>query len=191
MTGNDQVTVTRTFVPAQLPVFIGDLSNMRDQLREAREAIDELRASHPESTPSNVKAVYMSPWKSHTLNPKLLPLCTSVTRIAGLGARGITGTELTQLNVDLVVTDCWGAVYETADSTSRHNHFPADFAAVVYLEADEGCAPIVFAGETRVQPRPGMLLLFPGILDHEVPENDGRRVMVAMNLYKKATFTAG
>jgi len=30
--------------------------------------------------------------------------------------------------------------------------------------------------------------LFPGILVHEVPETEGRRVVVAMNLNKRALF---
>jgi hypothetical protein len=188
MPADDQVTVTRTFVSTQLPLFVCDLSAMSDALRLAAEALVELRQSHPESTPSNVRAVYMSPWKSHTLNPKLGPLCTAITNLARVGARGITGSDLEALNVQLVVTDCWGAIYESADSTLRHNHFPAEFAAVAYLEAEAGCAPIVFSG-TPVQPRPGMVLIFPGILDHEVPPTAGRRTVVAMNLYKKATFT--
>ncbi len=188
MSADDQVTVTRTFVSTQLPLFVCDLSAMPDPLRLAAEALQELRQAHPESTPSNVRAVYMSPWKSHTLNPKLGPLCAAVTNLARVAARGITGSDLAALSVELVVTDCWGAIYESADSTSRHNHFPAEFAAVAYLEAAADCAPIVFSGTTPVQPRPGMVLIFPGILDHEVPPTAGRRTVVALNLYKKATF---
>ncbi len=189
MTGpsNDLVTVTQAFVTAQLPLFIADLNAMPEPLRLAREALDELRISHPESTPSNVVATYMSPWKSHLLNPKFTPLCNAVVQLARVSAAGIGG-DLAKLNVELAVSDCWGAIYETSDLTRRHNHFPAEFAAAVYLEAAEDCAPIVFSGNTPVQPRPGMLLLFPGILDHEVPATSGRRVVVAMNLYKKATF---
>jgi len=33
-----------------------------------------------------------------------------------------------------------------------------------------------------------MLVMFPGILTHEVPATKGRRVVVAMNLHKHATF---
>lgn len=184
-TGNDLVTVTQAFVTAKLPLFIADLTAMPEPLRLAREAVNELRASHPESTPSNVQAIYMSPWKSHLLNPKLSSLCHTVIQLARVSA-GSIGGDLAQLNFELMVSDCWGAIYEATDLTKRHNHFPAEFAAAVYLEAEEGCAPIVFAGHTPVQPRPGMLLLFPGILDHEVPATAGKRVVVAMNLYKKA-----
>ncbi|MES2887809.1 MAG: hypothetical protein V4739_07320 [Pseudomonadota bacterium] len=188
MATDGNVTITKTFINAQLPVFICDLSPLQDALDQASQAVKELQLSHPASTPSNVKAVYMSPWKSHTLNAKLTPLCTAVTNLARLGAQGISGSDLAALNMSMAVMDCWGAVYQSGDSALRHNHFPADFAAVVYLEAEAGCAPLILSGHAPVQPRPGMLLLFPGILDHEVPANDGRRVVVAMNLYKKTTF---
>lgn len=185
---DDQITLTRSFVNVQIPVFVCDLSAMSDPFRQASEAVQALRHSHPESTPSNVKALYMSPWKSHLLNPKLDLLCATVVNLARIAARGITGADLSALNVELVVTDCWAAIYESGNSTLRHNHFPAEFAAVAYLEADEDCAPIVFAGSTPIQPRQGMVIIFPGILDHEVPATQGRRTVVAMNLYKKASF---
>ncbi len=177
-------------VAAQLPVTVCDLSALAPQLALAREALDELRRTHPVSPESNVRAAYMSPWKSHLLNPKLEPLCAAVLALARLAARGLAVYDLAQLNLQLVVTDCWGAVYEQGDAAARHNHFPSDFACVVYLEAEEGCAPIVFGGDTPVQPRPGMLLIFPGILDHEVPDTPGRRVVVAMNLAKVPTLAA-
>jgi hypothetical protein len=90
----------------------------------------------------------------------------------------------------MVVTDCWIAVYEEGDRTVRHNHFPADFGCVVYLEAEPGCAPLIFGGKTAHQPTPGSMVLFPGILDHEVPATPGRRVVVAMNLAKRSTMFA-
>lgn len=59
---------------------------------------------------------------------------------------------------------------------------------MAYLEAEEKCAPLVFSGGFSVQPKPEMLIMFPGILDHEVPSNMGRRVVVAMNLHKRTTL---
>lgn len=87
------------------------------------------------------------------------------------------------------IANCWGAIYEGGDSALKHKHFPADLAAVCYLEADERSAPIVFGdGRISIQPRSGMLIMFPGVLEHEVPLTEGRRVVVAMNLYKAATL---
>ena len=77
----------------------------------------------------------------------------------------------------------WGR--EQADYTAPHNHFPADLSCVVYLEAEPGCAPLVFSGSSAYQPRPQTLIMFPGITRHEVPATPGRRVVVAMNLFKQ------
>lgn len=182
------VEVKPIYVTAQLPIFAFDLSTIADRLSLARQAIDELRITHPQSTPSNVKSVYMSPWKSHRLNEKFIPLCESVVAIAREVSKKTLGADLQALNMDLMVTDCWGIIYEQADYTAPHNHFPAEFGCAIYLEADENCAPIVFSKSMAYQPKPNTMVLFPGILEHEVPANAGRRVVVSMNLHKTALF---
>jgi hypothetical protein len=174
-------------VSTELPVFLWDLEEFRPQLQLAREAIDELRLTHPDSPESNVKANYMSPWHSHTINPKLKPL-TEVAVNAGREVSKTLSANLASLNMDLIVTDCWGAVYERSNHTQKHNHFPSDLSCVIYLEASSDSAPIVFGGKLHIKPYPNLMVMFPGILVHEVPPTDGRRVMVAMNLQKIAVF---
>lgn len=175
-------------INTQLPIFWMHLGHMDGELQMARSAIDELRISHPESTPSNVKAVYMSPWKSHTLNEKLMPLCNATVEIVTEASRRYMNTDMSKLNFALRVTDCWGVIYEKSDTTTLHNHFPADFSAVVYLEAGENCAPIIFSESIVVKPKPKTIIIFPGILQHRVPENEDNRVIVAMNLNKFPEF---
>jgi hypothetical protein len=101
-----------------------------------------------------------------------------------------TNTDLARLNWGLRVTDCWGAIYEESDYTIPHSHFPSDFSAVVYLEAEENCAPIIFANKLVVQPKPRMLVMFPGMLLHSVPKTQGRRVVLVMNMHKFPSFPA-
>ena len=171
-------------VPSYHLLFYVNLAEEPKVLQQAREALDELRLSHPESTPSNVQAVYMSPWKSHLLSDKFQPLADIAIRTAKQISKEHLFTDLEALNLDLFVADCWGAIYEEEDHTLPHSHFPADFSVVVYLDADPGCAPIVFDDAISVLPVPGVMLLFPGLLKHSVPKNTGKRVVVAMNLYK-------
>jgi len=185
---DDKVIITTSVAATVLPVFVCDLSAIRSHLLLAKEGIEDIRAQHPETTPSNVHSSYMSPWKSHLESDKFAPLCNSVTVIANYAAERFMSANLKQLNLDLVVTDCWGAIYEKSDYTERHNHFPADMSCSIYIEADENAAPIIFSNDLKVHPKPNMLVLFPGILDHEVPATEGRRVIVAMNLTKRATF---
>lgn len=176
-------------IATTLPVFWCSLDQHVDKLLLARQAIDEVRISHPESTPSNVRAVYMSPWKSHVLSPKFSPLTALVTEIAKQISRQNLKANLDELNFEMAVTDCWGVIYEGADHTMLHTHFPADFSAVVYLEAGADCAPIVFGNGIAVKPQTGLLVVFPGIMPHAVPENYDRRVVVAMNLNKFPKFS--
>ena len=171
-------------VPTKLPVFYCSLNQFPDALRLAREAIDDVRATHPDSTPSNVRAVYMSPWKSHMISPKFNPLLDISCALATRVSREFLQADLAALNMVLRPTDCWGVIYEHSDQTLIHHHFPSDLVAVAYLEANENCAPIVFANSIVVKPVPGSLVIFPGILLHHVPENFDKRVIVAMNFQK-------
>lgn len=181
------ITPHSVFVGAELPVFIADLSPAQAQLDLAREALEELRITHPESPISNVKATYMSPWTSHLINPKLMPLANLVAAV-GREASKTLSADLNNLNMDLVVTDCWGIIYDKSSYTAIHNHFPCEFACSIYLEAHPDSAPIIFARKLNIKPTPGMLVMFPGILNHEVPATEGRRVVIAMNLNKRALF---
>ena len=175
-------------VETKAPIFWWDMSHLEPVLQSARESIDDLRLTHPDSPVSNVKSVYMSPWKSHLLSDKLLPLCHEVMRLAKEVSKSYWHTDLEALNQDFMIADCWGVIYEQSDKTIAHSHYPSDFAAVMYLEADDNCAPIIFDQKLVVQPRPKTLVMFPGYLLHEVPENHGHRVIVAMNLNKIPSF---
>ncbi len=171
-------------VKTKLPVFWCGLKQYREALLSAYQAIAEVRHSHPDSTPSNVKAVYMSPWKSHLITPNFAPLIEIVEKFASQVSYEYMKVDFNSINMMLRVTDCWAAIYEEQDYTQAHNHFPADWSVVIYLEAEEGCAPIVFGDGIAVTVVPGLMLMFPGLLLHSVPENKGKRICIAMNLHK-------
>ena len=83
------------------------------------------------------------------------------------------------------VTHCWGAIFNKNEYAQQHNHWPSLWSFTYYVKAPENCAPIVFPGaEKRVQPKSGMLCLFPGWVDHCVPrhESDQDRIVVAGNI---------
>ena len=190
MTADSKVALRTVEVLSETPVFLCDLTPIQPVLDLAMQAIHELRITHPQSPESNVKATYMSPWHSHLLNPKLLPIAESALTLAREASKRHLSANLEALNMDLVVTDCWGVIYEgnNTDYTQRHNHFPSDFSCVLYLDADEDSAPIIFAGRLHIKPKPGLFVLFPGILIHEVPATSGKRVVLAMNMQKRAVF---
>ena len=176
--------INRFKVPTELSVFETSLSGHVEVLKLAREALEELRVSHPASTPSNVRAVYMSPWKSHLLTPKLQPLLDITADLIRKISIDFFRMDLDGLNYDLLTADAWCALYEQADSAILHSHYPADFSCVAYLDMEPGAAPIIFANALEVRPVSGSLLVFPGLLPHHVPATPGRRVVAAMNFIK-------
>ena len=175
-------------VPSTQLVYWCSLHEHIPALMHARLAIDEVRALHPESTPSNVKAVYMSPWGSHLLTNKFQPLIELVENTAIEISSRFFKADLKKLNIKPSVTDCWGVIYEESDYVNPHAHFPADLAAVIYLEAEEGCAPIVFGDGFSITPKPALLVMIPGSLMHSVPPNNAKRTVVAMNIHMLPNF---
>ena len=172
-------------VDTQSVLFAFDLSTQPAALDLAREAVRELQLSHPERRSSNVRSEWLSPKNSHELNPKLRPLCQLVTTLCGQIWSDVFGSGDGGGSDDFYVWQCWAINYGHGGYAESHNHFPAFFAAVVYLEADEVSAPIVFGTNAARPSVANTLYVFPGALQHAVPPNAGRRVVVAMNILKK------
>jgi hypothetical protein len=175
-------------VLTEVSVFGCSLLDYPEVLNLARLATQELRQSHPDSTPSNVMAEYMSPWKSNFLTPHLDPLIELVAKKIKAACVEFLNTDFKQLNFELMATDCWCAIYEKSNYTKLHSHFPADFSAVIYLDMEEQSSPIVFNETFVVNPPSGTVIFFPSLLPHHVPETHGRRLVVAIN-YAKYGYT--
>ncbi len=75
----------------------------------------------------------------------------------------------------------WLMQYEGGDHAQPHDHFPNSFSCVYYIDVEEGCSPIIFEGELEINPKPGMVVIFPSILMHEVPKTDKKRMVISMN----------
>jgi len=176
--------ITQTKVPTELPVFGCSLLDHPEVLLLAMAAAEELKIAHPASTPSNVRSDYMSPWKSHLLTTKLEPLIKLVAEKIKNSSIDFLNTDLTALNYELIVADCWCAVYEATNHTIPHSHFPSDFSAVIYLEMEADSSPIIFNESLVVNPASGTVIFFPGSLPHHVPATKGKRVIVAINYIK-------
>ena len=80
----------------------------------------------------------------------------------------------------------WGASYIFGDSARVHDHYPATWSAVYYVNVGDGSSNLVFPSPAlSVRPWDGLLLIFPSNIGHEVPAYKGAkaRVIVAANLY--------
>jgi len=88
----------------------------------------------------------------------------------------------------LTFRDIWGMKYKSNEEAIPHNHFPAFFSCVYYVNVPEGCPGIVFTDcDIMKKPYNGLLLLFEGNINHHVPkvEYEGYRYVVAGNCYLK------
>jgi len=67
-----------------------------------------------------------------------------------------------------------------------HHHFPSLWSYVYCVKASSECSPLVFptVEDYSVKPEEGQIIVFPGYLYHEVPEQtcDYERIMVAGNI---------
>lgn len=184
----DSLPMDQFKVMTEMSVVGLSLLEFSTELDLAREAVTDLRSVHPESTPSNVIATYMSPWKSHLLTDKLAPLINLMSDLIMKISVDFYTRDLAELNFRLAVADCWCAIYEAGDYSGLHHHFPSDFASVVYLDVDDHASPIVFSNSLELHPKSATAVVFPGMLEHHVPPTSGRRVIIAINFIKIPAF---
>ena len=175
------------FVPKPIEVFTTILDNHVEVNKYLKEVILEHRQNNPESNSSNVKA-WHSDYLTHLGNPKFQPLIDEV-----MGAiRFISDGYYEEKNVYYEVLNLWVMMYENEEFTTRHNHWPSEFGVCYYVDVDPGCAPIIFESVVndgvhnhnhplKIQPENGMLAIWSGLLQHEVPPTEGKRMCVSAN----------
>jgi len=93
--------------------------------------------------------------------------------------------ENTQIKLQLNST-CWGSSYKQGDYGRNHAHTPASWAWVYYVSVSEDTTPLVFthAPGYTYKPKSGYGIMFPGWLEHEVPEHksSAERLIVVGNI---------
>ena len=86
------------------------------------------------------------------------------------------------------IIDAWYARYDYGNHALVHNHGDMYASFVYYVKTPEGSSPIVFPDENEtVEAKEGNLLIFPGHINHYVPENkcEGRVIIAGnINLFK-------
>ena len=78
----------------------------------------------------------------------------------------------------------WYARYDYGNHALVHNHGDIYASFVYYVNTPEGSSPIVFPDENEtVEAKGGNILIFPGHVNHYVPENKCEgRVIIAGNI---------
>ena len=177
-------------VPKQMAVFTTILDDHVEFNKYLKQVILEHRQNNPESTKSNVKAWHSS-WQTHDENPKFQPLVDRVIDACKFIAAGYYECS----GIEYHVINMWAMMYEKSEHTVKHCHYPSDMSCCYYVDVDSFCAPIIFESIEKdgvndynnpltIQPENGMLAVWPGILQHEVPMTKGKRMCISMNANK-------
>ena len=86
------------------------------------------------------------------------------------------------------IIDAWYARFDYGNNALVHNHGDMYASFVYYIKTPEGSSPIIFPDENEtVEAKEGNLLIFPGHINHYVPENkcEGRVIIAGnINLFK-------
>jgi len=172
-------------IASQSLAYHADLRHSHlSELLLALEGVEDLRQSHTEENKLNVGAVYMSPWDSTKFTLKFYPLLRVILRCIYQACRQQFNSDLLALNFKLRAFQCWSAIYEQGNETLFHNHFPADFSAICYLQMAGNAAPIILERTMECKIASGGLLFFQGHMNHHVPKTEGLRCVLVANFYK-------
>ena len=92
--------------------------------------------------------------------------------------------QLAWPNIGLSFPDTWIAKYGVGDGAISHNHFPALYSFVYFVECPKGSSPLVFTTSgKRIKAEEGKVVIFSGLLHHYVPKNKCEgRIVVSGNM---------
>ena len=153
-------------------IGIYTLENHQELNNELKKIILEFRKKYPESDHSNVKA-WHSHFDTHYKEPKFNILIDKILKKC---------QEFLKVQCNFIPLNFWVMEYEKGNYAVRHNHWPANLSGVYYIDVEENAAPIIFENNFPIEPKNGMLLLFPSIVNHEVPPSNGKRIVASINL---------
>jgi hypothetical protein len=92
------------------------------------------------------------------------------------------------------ITCIWGAKYKSLDYAISHDHFPATWSCVYYINPPKNAPGLYFPEENKeIEIYHGKLIMFEGNVLHEVKkqEFDGFRYVVAANINDISFSTCG
>jgi len=144
------------------------------------------------STRENVGVVFTSNVKSYMTDWRMHEKFESFAMIGNLACKQAAEISKAMFKPNLFCGESWGIVYNRGKSTKRHSHWPYTYAFGYYLTDTKGSSPLIFpTANKKIWPKRGDLIVFPGHVQHEVPEieTETERLMVAGNIYHSWTET--
>ena len=124
------------------------------------------------------KGARMTSWKSYGIKEFNL-ICTWIRNF-------LLSSSLTRHD-DLILRDydLWGQLYNEGSYQVPHDHLPAHWSFVYYVNTPRGSSPLVFTTTgKRIKAEDGKVLIFPSTLFHHVPINKcDDRITYAGNIW--------
>tara|TARA_Y100001970_G_scaffold127347_1_gene157329 strand:- start:236 stop:781 length:546 start_codon:yes stop_codon:yes gene_type:complete len=167
-----------------IPVYTGFLDGYKEINPQLIDMMNDHREKYKESNTSNVKS-WHSDYRTHKINLSFQPYIDKLVDGCDAIIQKYPREFGNMKNVVYEVFDFWFCMYQTNDYTIKHNHFPCDISCTYYVDVDENASPIMFRN-LKIQPKSGMLVMWLGSLEHEVPPTKGNRTVIAMNLMVKS-----
>lgn len=167
------------------PIYTYDLNDLVDA-DVISGYIRNYRLANPESNTSNVMA-----WHSAYHTQKHTPLFDHLIKVIEDKVYELCKSNdeaFDNLNIKPVVDNCWAIVYKKGDHAEWHNHGNRNCYSTVYYAETNDDTPLVFEdlfGESlEIKPTKGLLVVFPSMAHHMVPEivSDKERLAFAANL---------
>jgi len=159
-------------IQTETEIGIYTLENHQELNNKLKKIISDFRKEYPESDNSNVKA-WHSHFDTHYKEPRFRILIDKVLK---------KSQEFLKMNCKLHPLNFWVMEYEKGNHAVKHNHWPGGLSGVYYIDVEENSSPIIFENNFTIEPKNGMLLLFPSIVNHEVPPSKGKRIVASFNL---------
>lgn len=178
--GKQAINVQKVDKPC--PVFTTKIPNYERVNKELKEYIEIHRHKYIGTKMSNLKTDWRSSFTMHEECPDLI--IKELIDFSLDVSLKLSSYYQNDLSVPMYVDNFWIAEYSEGNYARKHGHYPADWAAVYYIEVEDNASPLCFEDRLDVMPEEGMLVMFPGILEHRVKPTKGRRVCAAMNLHK-------
>ena len=169
-------------VKRKISVFTYKLPDHENLNRQLLTLIKQYREKYPEKEEHTNLRAWRSDYESHIKEDRFDYLIQKVCEVASLITKH---HEDYKAEVDYLPSGFWVGQYDKGNYARKHHHAPNDFACVYYVDVDEDSAPIIFEDDLIVKPENGMIVIFPGFLNHRVAHTQSPRTIAAMNLIKR------
>jgi hypothetical protein len=157
----------------QVPFIQFDLSDFSNYKQEI---IDIIKKEAVKNNFENLSEGIRTPWYIIKYDA-IKWLADQITNVIGQYDKGKEGS--------LICNDIWGIIYQGNNNHRKHNHYPATWSAVAYIDCEEGSGETVWPDiGKKVKPCNGNVCIFPGYLDHYVEPsvNAIKRIIISCNI---------